>query len=240
MFLNSSKIEGGVNLTFTLKAQEALLSAQNLAEERGQRVIDIWHLLYVLLSQEESIVSNLIRKRKINYENLKKKINKMIERTPEILYPKTPPDQIYLTQNLSKVLDQAKEEALKLKESFISTGHLLLAILKVDTEAKKVLKKENLSYENFLEELSKFEKREETGLINGILINKQEYIKEGNTRWILEIKLENGETITLLGKAEILPLEEIKKIIALKAGEFMTCQKDEDNVIIHVFKKDQK
>jgi ATP-dependent Clp protease ATP-binding subunit ClpA len=240
MFLNSSKIEGGVNLTFTLKAQEALLSAQNLAEERGQRVIDIWHLLYALLSQEESIVSNLIRKQKINYENLIKKINKMIERTPKILYPKTPLDQIYLTQNLGKVLDQAKEEALKLKESFISTGHLLLAILKVDTEAKKVLKKENLSYENFLEELSKFEKREETGLVNGILINKQEYIKEGNTRWILEIKLENGETITLLGKAETLPLEEIKKIIALKAGEFMTCQKDEDNVIIHVFKKDQK
>lgn len=110
----------------------------------------------------------------------------------------------------------------------------------MDTEAKKVLKKENLSYENFLEELSKLGKREETGLVNGILINKQEYIKEGNTRWILEIKLENGETITLLGKAETLPLEEIKKIIALKAGEFMTCQKDEDNVIIHVFKKDQK
>lgn len=116
MFLNSSKIEGGVNLTFTLKAREALLSAQNLAEKRGQRVIDIWHLLYVLLSQEESIVSNLIRKQKINYENLIKKINKMIERTPEILYPKTPPDQIYLTQNLGKVLDQAKEESLKLKE----------------------------------------------------------------------------------------------------------------------------
>jgi ATP-dependent Clp protease ATP-binding subunit ClpB len=199
-------------LTFTLKAQEALLSAQNLAEERGQRVIDIWHLLYVLLSQEESIVSNLIRKQKINYENLKKKINKIIEKIPEIISPNTPSGRFYLTQNLVKVLQQAREEASKLKESSISTSYLFLAFLKVETEAKKVLERENLSYENFLEELSKFEKREETGLINGILINKQEYIKEGNTRWILEIKLENGETITLLGKAEILPLEEIKKL----------------------------
>jgi ATP-dependent Clp protease ATP-binding subunit ClpA len=240
MSLDSSKIEEGVNLTFTLKAREALLSAQNLAEERGQRTIDVWHLLYALLSQKDSIMSTLISKQKVNYENLIKKINKMIERTPEILYPKTPPDQIYLTQNLGKVLDQAKEEALRLKESFISTGHLLLAILKVDTEAKKVLKKENLSYENFLEELSKLGKREETGLVNGILINKQEYIERGNTRWILEIKLENGKTVILLGKAETLRPEEIKKILALKPGEFITCQKDEGNVIIHVFKKNQK
>ena len=58
---------------FTHKAQEAILFAQDLARERGQQQIDALHLLYSLLSQEESVVLNLLQRLGADVEGLKRK-----------------------------------------------------------------------------------------------------------------------------------------------------------------------
>ena len=98
---------------FTHKAQEAILSAQDLARERGQQQIDALHLLYSLLTQEESVVLNLLQRIGADVENLKRKTKSALERIPIIATPQTL-GQFYLTQDMAKVLDQARQEAMKM------------------------------------------------------------------------------------------------------------------------------
>ena len=125
---------------FTHKAQEAILAAQSIAQERGQQQIDALHLLFALLSQEESVVLTLLRKMGADIENLKKKTQNTLNRIPVIAAPQTF-GQFYLTQDMAKVLERARQEAMKMGDEFISVEHLFLALLDSETKAKEVLDK---------------------------------------------------------------------------------------------------
>ncbi len=129
---------GGVN--FTHKAQEVILSAQDLARERGQQQIDALHLLFVLLSQEESVVLNLLQRIGADIEGLKRKTKVSLERIPIIATPQTF-GQFYLTQDMAKILERARQEAMKMGDEFISVEHLFLALLDTETKAKEILDK---------------------------------------------------------------------------------------------------
>lgn len=72
---------------FTHKAQESILAAQSIAQERGQQQVDALHLLLSLLSQEESVVLNLLKKMGTDLDTLVKKIKSGIERIPNIASP---------------------------------------------------------------------------------------------------------------------------------------------------------
>jgi len=125
---------------FTHKTQEAILAAQDLAREKGQQQIDALHLLYALLDQEESVVLNLLQRTGIDIENLKKKTKLAIDRIPVIATPQTF-GQFYLTQDMAKVLDRARQESMKMGDEFISVEHLFLALLDTETKAKEILDK---------------------------------------------------------------------------------------------------
>jgi ATP-dependent Clp protease ATP-binding subunit ClpB len=129
---------GGVN--FTHKAQEVILAAQDLARERGQQQIDALHLLFALLSQEESVVLNLLQRMGADIEGLKRKTKTALERIPTIATPQTF-GQFYLTQDMAKVLERARQEAMKMGDEFISVEHLFLALLDTETKAKEILGK---------------------------------------------------------------------------------------------------
>ena len=125
---------------FTHKTQEAILAAQDLAREKGQQQIDALHLLYALLDQEESVVLNLLQRTGIDIENLKKKTKLAIDKIPVIATPQTF-GQFYLTQDMAKVLDRARQESMKMGDEFISVEHLFLALLDTGTKAKEILDK---------------------------------------------------------------------------------------------------
>jgi len=125
---------------FTHKAQEAILSAQDLARERSQQQVDALHLLYALLSQEESVVLNLLQRIGADIEGLKRKTKLALERLPVIATPQTF-GQFYLTQDMAKVLDRARQEAIKMGDEFISVEHLFLSLLDTETKAKEILDK---------------------------------------------------------------------------------------------------
>jgi ATP-dependent Clp protease ATP-binding subunit ClpB len=125
---------------FTHKAQEAILSAQSITQGRGQQQIDALHLLFALLSQEESVVLTLLRKLGVDIENLKKKTKGALNVIPTIATPQTF-GQFYLTQDMAKVLERAKEEAVKMGDDFISVEHLFLGLLSSETKAKEILDK---------------------------------------------------------------------------------------------------
>ena len=102
-------VQGG---NFTTKAQEAVMSAQNIAQAKGQQQVDTIHLLNALLNQKESIPS------KASAKTL---------------------GQVYLTQDMAAVLERAQEESVKMGDEFISIEHFFLALLDTPSRAKEVL-----------------------------------------------------------------------------------------------------
>jgi len=125
---------------FTHKAQDAILQAQSVAQEKGQQQIDALHLLVSLLSQEESVVLTLLQKLGVDYENLKKKAILALEKIPTIISPQAF-GQFYLTQDMAKVLERARQEATKMGDEFISVEHLFLSLFSIETNAKAILDK---------------------------------------------------------------------------------------------------
>ncbi|MBC7073970.1 AAA family ATPase [Candidatus Parcubacteria bacterium] len=152
---------------FTHKAQEAILSAQDLAKEMGQQQVDALHLLLSLLSQEETIVINVLQRLGVDIESLKRKTKNAISQIPSIFTPQGY-SNYYLTQDLAKVLERARQEMIQMGDEYISVEHLFLALLSVPTKAKEILDETpllqgegalvefgKLTYENFLQELKK-------------------------------------------------------------------------------------
>ena len=123
---------------FTHKAQEAILKAQSIAQKKGQQQIDALHLLLSLLSQEESVVLTLLRKLGADIDALKKRAEASLNNIPNIVAPKSF-GQFYLTQDMAKVLEKARQEAMKMGDEFISVEHLFLGLLDQETRAKEIL-----------------------------------------------------------------------------------------------------
>jgi len=116
------------------------MQAQQLAQDKGQQQIDALHLLQSLLTQEGSIVITILQKFGVDVENLKKKVDTQITKIPVILAQQAF-GQFYLTQDMAKVLDRARQEATKMNDEFISVEHLFLALLDTKSTAKDVLEK---------------------------------------------------------------------------------------------------
>ncbi len=131
-----------MNGNFTHKAQEAILQAQNAAQERGQQQIDALHLLHVLLSQEGSVVLNLLQRLGVDIDGLNKKAKIALDKIPVIAAPQVL-GQLYLTQDMARVLERARQEAAKMGDEYISVEHLFLALLDTQTKAKEILDKAN-------------------------------------------------------------------------------------------------
>ena len=125
---------------FTHKAQESLFQAQNLAQERGQQQVDALHLLFSLLSQEESVVLTLLQKIGADIDGLKRKAETALERLP-VVASVNPLGQFYLTQDLAKVLERARQEASKMGDEYVSVEHLFLALLDTNSKAKELLER---------------------------------------------------------------------------------------------------
>lgn len=116
------------------------MQAQNLAQERGQQQVDALHLIYSLLSQDDSVVLTLFQKIGADTEGLKKKLDIALSRLP-VSGAVSPFGQFYLTQDLAKVLEQARQEAGKMGDEYISVEHLFLALLDTDSKAKEILQR---------------------------------------------------------------------------------------------------
>jgi ATP-dependent Clp protease ATP-binding subunit ClpB len=124
---------------FTIKAQEALREAHNLAAERGQTQIDILHLALSLVLQEGGLVKTILEKLEINLPFLETELEKEITRLPRIL-GEVPFGQVALSQELGRLINQASKEAKNLGDEYVSVEHLLLAIFEVGGRAREVLK----------------------------------------------------------------------------------------------------
>ena len=122
---------------FTIKAQEALKEAHNLASERGQQQIDVFHLLLSLMLQDESIVATIFERLGANVSLLETEIEKELNRLPRVS-GEIPFGQVFLSPELGRLINQASKEAQNLKDEFISCEHLLLAMFETSSHVKDI------------------------------------------------------------------------------------------------------
>jgi ATP-dependent Clp protease ATP-binding subunit ClpB len=121
---------------FTIKAQEAVQRAQELAAERGNPQITTVHLLHALVAEREGIVQPLLDKIGTDRGHLQRIVDAELTHLPKVQGGAQPqPDQ-----TLMKVFEAATAESLVMKDEFVSTDHLLLALAKVPGKAQDVLK----------------------------------------------------------------------------------------------------
>ena len=123
---------------FTIKAQEALQNAQEIASEKSQGELKALHLLLALIEDEQSLVQPVLLQCGVNLDKFHEDLENQIERLPKIVAASTV-GQLYLSQELMRVLDQAAKVAAQQKDEFISCEHLLLAILEIPSTAQRIL-----------------------------------------------------------------------------------------------------
>ncbi|MDR2947544.1 MAG: ATP-dependent chaperone ClpB [Candidatus Adiutrix sp.] len=121
---------------FTIKSQEALADAQSLADKKGQQEITPLHLAYSLVSQPEGIVRPILAKAGTPAALILEGLEKELEKLPKISGSGL---SGYVGPDLKTVLDIAMAEAEKMRDEFVSTEHLLLAVLaKKDDPAARI------------------------------------------------------------------------------------------------------
>jgi ATP-dependent Clp protease ATP-binding subunit ClpB len=133
----------------TVKSQEALQEAQRIAEKKGNQQLEVEHLLYALLLDEEGIAYQILRRLGLDINSLKADIDREMEKFPKVSGA-TPLGQIFIAPRLKAVLEKAYEEAAHLTDEFISVEHLLFAISKAYGPATDILKRYGASPDNIL------------------------------------------------------------------------------------------
>ena len=111
---------------FTLKAQEALQEAKSIAERKHHQQIDVEHLLLALLDQKEGIVIPILQKLGSNPDLIASQLGDELNRVPQVTGRGT--GQVYLSSRLNEIFNNAWKEAERLKDEYMSTEHLLIAI----------------------------------------------------------------------------------------------------------------
>ncbi len=132
---------------FTIKSQEAIQKAQDLAQEKGHQQVDVDHLIFVLF--EEGIVPEIMKKLGADIAFLRKNIESEIDRMPKVL-GSSPVGQLYVTQELKDVFEAAYKESKHLKDDYVSVEHLLLGVVKIKSRAEKLLKKNGVTFDKVL------------------------------------------------------------------------------------------
>jgi ATP-dependent Clp protease ATP-binding subunit ClpB len=122
----------------TTKTQEALIRAQEIAQESEHQGLDIAHIMLALLEQEEGVVFSLLKKLSTNIDIVKSHLKAETDKLPKVSGEGVV-GETHLSQAAKKVFSQAEKEMKGLDDEFLSTEHLLLGILDTKSPTKDVL-----------------------------------------------------------------------------------------------------
>ena len=120
---------------YTIKSQEALQSALELARRQGQQALEPAHLLKSLLELGDSLVDFLLAKLSVSRPRLEEATDKLIA-----ALPKVSGGDPYLSSEANKVLDKAEDIASQMKDEYVALEHLFLALVEVDSPVARLLK----------------------------------------------------------------------------------------------------
>ncbi|MBW2498922.1 MAG: ATP-dependent chaperone ClpB [Deltaproteobacteria bacterium] len=135
----------------TIKSQEALQEAQSLGSSRGHQTIEASHLLVALLAQAEGIAVPILQKLGVSIDALGADLEKALEQQPKVTGGAPP----QIGAGLARILEAAFSEAENLDDEYVSTEHLLLAMVQDESDtAGRVLRAAGASHEGLLQSLS--------------------------------------------------------------------------------------
>ncbi len=137
---------------FTIKAQEALKKAHDLAIERSHQQITPLHILSSLVLQEEGTVEEVLERMSQDVAAFSEKLLDLLDRQPRVS-GSGGVASLYLSQDLGRVMEQAHREASSLKDEFISVEHLFLALCVVPSPARDVLAEYGIQHDAALKVL---------------------------------------------------------------------------------------
>ncbi|MEV8194371.1 ATP-dependent chaperone ClpB [Rhodococcus sp. D-6] len=143
--------------SLTEKSREALQEAQNVATRMGHTEVDGEHLLLALVDQQEGLVPRLLEQAGANVDALRSDLERELSRRPKVSGPGATPGQVTITQRLAKLLDAAEREAKRLKDSYVSVEHLVMALSEEGSTsaAGRVLTSHGVTRDAFLTALTK-------------------------------------------------------------------------------------
>ena len=125
--------------TLTIKSQAALEGAHEQAVARNHQTIEPEHVLFALLSDPEGVVYPLLHHVGVTPKAVRDQVDRALDRIPKV-YAQGQAADVRISPTTGKVLEKAGEEAYALTDEYISTEHLLLALLEVESGASRILR----------------------------------------------------------------------------------------------------
>ncbi len=125
---------------FTIKAQEAIQKASEIASGHQQQAIEPAHIMKALLSVDENVISHLLKKLNVNISYLSQEVDKIIES-----YPKVSGSNVYLSNSATAVLQKAQSFLKEFNDEFVSIEHILLGLLLSGDKVSSLLKDQGVT-----------------------------------------------------------------------------------------------
>ncbi len=133
---------------FTERAQEAAQRAAEIIQRYGHNQIDTEHILLALIEQPQGVVPQILEILKVDPNILEERLDYILKTSPKASIFGQGAGQIFITPRVKRIIDLANEEASKLKDEYISTEHLFLAILsEKNTPASRLLETTGITRE---------------------------------------------------------------------------------------------
>jgi ATP-dependent Clp protease ATP-binding subunit ClpB len=147
-----AEMEAVMNINkFTQKSIEAVNQCEKIAYEYGNQEIDEEHFLYSLMTIEDSLIANLIEKMQINKDIFLQNVESLIAKKPKV----SGNVQLYVSNDLNKVLINAEDEAKRMGDAYVSVEHLMLAMISAPNSAiKQLFKTYGITRDSFLSVLA--------------------------------------------------------------------------------------
>lgn len=133
----------------TVKAQDAVQSALEIAQSYSNQILEPEHLLAALIQESGNIADTILQKTGGNVNRLKLKTNELLEHLPKISTAGGTGNQ-QMSNQTTKLFDAAAEEARNLKDEYVATEHLLLALTALDSKAGQLLRDNGISHDAVL------------------------------------------------------------------------------------------
>jgi len=182
---------------FTIKAQEALQSAQKIAAENNHGELKALHVLAALVADKSSLVVPILEKAQVDLNRLNDEIGKALETHPKVFASKQASiNQLYLSQELVMVLDAAGKAAASKGDEFISCEHLLVGIVMVPSSAQSVMESAGANKEAILNAFDKV--RGSSRVVDESPENKFQVLEKYSVN--LTEKARNGELDPVIGR----------------------------------------
>jgi ATP-dependent Clp protease ATP-binding subunit ClpC len=138
---------------FTEQANEAMALSQEIVQQFRHNQWDVEHILLALLRQERGLVGDILRELGVDVDNVKRQVESVLEKMPRVAYQS---GQIYATPRVGELFKNAEAEANRLKDEFIGTEHLLIAITGEEKgSANDILKSVGVDQEKVFQALQK-------------------------------------------------------------------------------------